>query len=149
MNISEKSSTEPMQFDQYMSPYLMWTLMSNGIDVARSGYALPLQGGYTRFNLTVTGNHPRHRSSATQYGLNFQDAQWVKKDAGLLVAQVGLTVDAMPYGYSTPMLIDCGYLGDAPNGLLHWMKDNPICEAGDWDKVIGFEHFSLVAWRNS
>lgn len=149
MNGNEKSNAEPMYFDQYMSPYLMWTLMSNGIDVARVGYALPMQGGYLRINMNVTGNHPRHRSSATQYGLAFQDVQWVKKNAGLLVAQVALTVDGMPYGYSTPMLIDCGYQGDAPNGLLHWMKDNPVCEAGDWDKVIGFEHFSLMVSRDS
>lgn len=137
------------EYDDYISPWLSFTVMSNGIDAAQAAGNVQMQGGYTRMNLCPTGTHPRWRSMATIFDLMLVDTQWLKKQSGLLLTRVQLAINAMPVGYATPFVIDVNENDNgAPGGILHWMKDNPVSEAGDWDKIVGYERFSLMVSRS-
>lgn len=137
------------EYSDYMTPFLAFTLMSNGIDVAQQNAALQVQGGYNRFDLNVLGTHPRWNSSATRFDLGFIDTQWLKKPSGLLLTKAALNIDGYPCGYATPFVIDVNeHANGAPGGILHWMKDCPVAERGDWDKIAGYERFSLMVTRN-
>ena len=137
------------EFNDTMTPYLYWTIMAEGHDVAWTGSAIQTMGGWSRLNLMPTGTHPRYRSMATYFDLALQDVQWMKQDMGLLRVTAQLNVDAYPVGYWTPFVIDVNQQpNNAPGGLLHWMKDNPIYPNGDWSRAPEeFDRFSLMVTR--
>lgn len=131
-----------MNENDFMSPLFKHILLCNGIQIAEATFALTMQGAYNVFNLMPLGNG-RYKSAATNIALRFQGTQYLGN--GRILTQAMVSIDAMPAGYWTPLVVDVAedWPKGVPVGVLHWLKDNRVWSysGGETDD---YERFSLI-----
>lgn len=126
---------------QYILPCMKWTVLCNGIQIAEMRQNVPVNDGYSAYDLNVIGNG-RYKSACTRFDLRFQSMNWIR-EGEFAIGQVMLSIDAMPVGNWTPFSVYAGAeWPQAPVALVHFLKDNRVWRGNE--PTDEYERFSLM-----
>lgn len=127
---------------QYILPYMKWTVLCNGIQVAEMNQSVPVTDGFSSYPMRVLGNG-RYTSLATHFDLRFQSMNWTR-EGEFAIGQAILIIDGMPVSNWTPFSVFTGaeWPTQAPVALVHFLKDNRVWQGNE--PTDEYERFSLM-----
>lgn len=123
---------------------MRYTVYCNGVPIADMTAALLLDDSVGAYECRIIGNG-RYIYSNTYIRLSFYNMQQI--DADLVSGIVMLTIEHMPVGNPTPIVICRGDWPQGPTAVLHWTKHNRVYENGI-NRTEEYERFSLIAERS-